>query len=232
MPTSLYHQINEIGDLINALKPQSVLDIGVGFGKWGFLCREMLEFADDRKEGGAENYCRWRLRIDGIEIYEAYITPMHHFLYDHLYIGNAIDLLPTLDHHYDLVNMIDVLEHFTYEEGCAVMRHCLERGRNVLVSTPRDIKEQGTYYENTYETHQFQWLPSHFRQFGDHCLVDHDYSYIAMIGQDVDVIRSRMCIAAAQRKIKRYRRNPILRAYHRARRSLHKYRARKIPGSA
>ena len=37
-------------DIIIALKPFSVLDIGSGFGKYGVLCREYLELWDGRQE--------------------------------------------------------------------------------------------------------------------------------------------------------------------------------------
>jgi 16S rRNA A1518/A1519 N6-dimethyltransferase RsmA/KsgA/DIM1 with predicted DNA glycosylase/AP lyase activity len=36
MPSSHSNQINEIIKIALAVQPQSVLDIGVGFGKYGF----------------------------------------------------------------------------------------------------------------------------------------------------------------------------------------------------
>lgn len=39
MPTSRPHQINKILELIILTAPESLLDIGPGFGKYGFLAR-------------------------------------------------------------------------------------------------------------------------------------------------------------------------------------------------
>lgn len=43
MPTSHPNQINEIIQIAELLRPASVLDVGVGYGKYGFLLREYLE---------------------------------------------------------------------------------------------------------------------------------------------------------------------------------------------
>ena len=58
-------------------------------------------------------YGDWQCRIDCIEAFEKYITPAHKYIYNNIYIGNATGILPALDHHYDLILMVDVLEHFT-----------------------------------------------------------------------------------------------------------------------
>jgi len=43
MPTSNWQNISYNIDLIRKIKPQSILDVGVGFGRWGILLREFLE---------------------------------------------------------------------------------------------------------------------------------------------------------------------------------------------
>lgn len=40
MPTSWYNVIPEILSLIEKHKPRSILDIGIGFGKYGVLIRK------------------------------------------------------------------------------------------------------------------------------------------------------------------------------------------------
>ena len=64
MPTSHHSQINQIMQFVVLTDPKSLLDIGVGFGKYGFLAREFLELWDGREEIG-----NWTRRIDGIEIF-------------------------------------------------------------------------------------------------------------------------------------------------------------------
>jgi hypothetical protein len=46
MPTSHPSQLNEILEVVLKTRPRSVIDVGVGFGKYGVLCREYLEFWD------------------------------------------------------------------------------------------------------------------------------------------------------------------------------------------
>ena len=108
MPTSHLHQINEIVELIVLTNPQTVLDVGVGFGKYGALAREYLELRDGRNQ-----YHDWQRRIDGIEVFPDYLTPLHDYIYDTVHVGNATEIMPALNLRYDLVLLIDVLEHFT-----------------------------------------------------------------------------------------------------------------------
>ena len=77
MPSSNPDQINEIMSLVLGLRPESVLDIGIGFGKYGFLCREYLEICY-----GSKKYNDWQKRIDGIEAFEEYITPLQRQIYN------------------------------------------------------------------------------------------------------------------------------------------------------
>ena len=117
MPSSHLHQINEIMELIFNSKPKSLLDIGVGFGKYGFLSREYLELGD-----GRQKYNDWKIQIDGIEVFTEYLTPIHKFIYNEIFEGNALDILPTLKTKYDLILLIDVFSLFfviTGDRVCA-----------------------------------------------------------------------------------------------------------------
>jgi hypothetical protein len=49
-------------DLVTTLNPDSVMDIGAGFGKYGVLCREYLELWD-----GRQDYSNFKRRIDGVD---------------------------------------------------------------------------------------------------------------------------------------------------------------------
>ncbi len=48
MPTSHPCQINEILSLVNLTCPQSIFDIEMGFGRCGFLSREMLDIYNNQ----------------------------------------------------------------------------------------------------------------------------------------------------------------------------------------
>jgi len=121
MPTSHLHQLSHIVEAIDVLNPRTMLDVGVGFGKYGVLAREFLELRD-----GRSRYDDWQRRIDGIEVFEGYLTPLHRFVYDEIHIGNAIDVLPTLPAVYVLAWLVDGLEHFSKSDGDMVLRQCLQ----------------------------------------------------------------------------------------------------------
>jgi predicted O-methyltransferase YrrM len=95
MPTSQFYQISDIVEFIVRTNPKSILDIGVGFGKYGALAREYLD--------QGERLYDWKRRIDGIEVFEEYITDIQRFYYDNIYIGNAVEVLPKLEETYDLI---------------------------------------------------------------------------------------------------------------------------------
>jgi len=179
MPSSHLLQINEIVQLIFLSKPESVLDVGVGFGKYGVLAREYLELWD-----GRGRYNEWKRRIDGIEVFKEYLTPLHDYVYDNIYTGNALDVIPGLDVTYDLILLIDVLEHFTHDEGLKLLEVCQKKSRNFLVSTPKDIGAQEGAFNNPYEAHKFQWQRWHFEEFEKHFYVPNPKSYIYLIGED------------------------------------------------
>jgi hypothetical protein len=75
-------------DLIVNLNPASLLDIGIGFGKYGALCREYLELWD-----GRQNYSQFLRRINGVEAFENYVTPLHNFVYNHVYVKDILQII-------------------------------------------------------------------------------------------------------------------------------------------
>jgi len=64
LPTGFYHQIPLIIEIVRTLSPRSILDVGVGFGKYGFLLREYMELWDESTKA----YGVWNIKIDGVEI--------------------------------------------------------------------------------------------------------------------------------------------------------------------
>lgn len=178
MPTSHWHQLNEIVELMVITNPRSILDIGVGFGKFGYLAREYLEIWC-----GSGKYNKWDRQIDGIEIFKDYILPIHELIYDHLFIGNAIDIVPNLENKYDLILLIDIIEHFDFEEGMKLLELCRKVGRNIIISTPYDIGVQGEAFDNPHEAHEFQWKEVHFNRFSDKFFVPNHFSIICYMGE-------------------------------------------------
>jgi hypothetical protein len=186
MPSSQYQQINEIVESIIVADPKSILDIGAGFGKYGALAREYLELQDN-----AWAKADWKRRIDAIEGFERYITPFHKYIYDNIFIGNAQDIVPSLKDHYDLILLIDIIEHFEKDEGIKLINNCLKISDNILLSTPHKFFAQRDVYGNSMETHRSLWAKGDFRQFGRHCFIPNDISLICFMGAKSTVIERR-----------------------------------------
>lgn len=183
MPTSHYHQLNEIVELIRLTQPVRVLDIGVGFGKFGFLTREYLDVYDSREYG------KWATRIDGVEVFESYIGPIQRLVYDNIYIGDARRIVPELETRYDLILLIDVIEHLPRESGEPLLDACLRVGRNVLVSTPKGTDHQADAFGNPHEAHRSHWRRSDFRRLSNSFFVRSPVSVICFAGEDAGRIR-------------------------------------------
>jgi SAM-dependent methyltransferase len=162
MGTSNWQNINYSIELIRHIAPQSVLDVGCGFGRWGFLCREFLDVWEGRTYSES-----WKVRIEGIEAFPPNITPMHHYIYNNIYIGDAAQVIEQLSA-YDLIIFGDVLEHFVKDEGEQLLQKAIAHtNKAVLIHVPLGIGwEQGPRDDNIYETHRSVWEARDLRRFG------------------------------------------------------------------
>jgi SAM-dependent methyltransferase len=183
VPSSDFEQIETVVRLLQAADPRSILDIGVGFGKYGFLAREYLEIWP-----GDGEYGQWQRRLEGIEAFERYVTPLHRYLYDHVHIGNALDLLPRMTARFDLILLVDVIEHFTAEDGARLLAECERVARNVLVASPRLFFEQEAVFDNPFEEHRSHW--DRRALAGEHGFsLPVGRSWVAVRGQDAAAIK-------------------------------------------
>lgn len=159
--TSNYQNISYCVGLLRSLQPQSVLDVGVGFGRWGILCREFLEVA-----GGKYFRDQWNLQIDGIEAFRKNIDKYHSFFYDRIFHGDAFMIIDQLKNKYDLIILGDVLEHFEKQQAIVFLRKCLKAGDRIMLNIPIGPNwEQGIVYGNKFEQHLSVWDIEEFKQF-------------------------------------------------------------------
>lgn len=196
MPSSPFQQLTQIAEIIRLLNPMSILDIGIGFGKYGVLAREYLDVNSGhlRRED-------WQRRIDGIEVFEGYLSPLHEYIYDHIYFGDAREATKGLTARYDLILLIDVLEHFDRNQGLAFLQHLTTIGRNILVSTPSGYVEQGPLFGNHFEEHHSGWHKRNFTGFARYCFIPNEFSLICLIGDDVSTINAK--VLSLPKQIKR-----------------------------
>jgi predicted SAM-dependent methyltransferase len=164
MGTSNWQNISYNIELIRKLDPGSILDVGVGFGRWGFLFREFLEIWDNNRYNG-----QWDRVIDGIEIYPGYIKDYHRYFYNEIFLVNALQYLEETEKIYDLINFGDVIEHFTKDEGVKLIEIALKKGKYILINIPigKNWQQEGTE-ENPFEEHKSVWHNNDFTKYRYH----------------------------------------------------------------
>jgi SAM-dependent methyltransferase len=157
MPTSDPANISPIINNILRLAPlpRRVLDIGVGFGKYGALLREYLDIGMFRIEPE-----QWATVINGVEGFEKYMNPLWD-VYNQVFIE---DFRTHFKNYvgYDLVLMIDSLEHVERPLGDEILDYLTHKNKNVIVSIPDGDFPQGAVNGNEMETHRARWYQGDF----------------------------------------------------------------------
>jgi len=146
---------------IIAAQPRSVLDVGIGYGKWGLLVREYAEVWKHHRLYRED----WQVHLTGVEIHERYENPTWQ-LYDKIYRGDVTELPQQLslgEGHFDLGIMIDVLEHIPREKAEPFLAWLFTVCRRVLISYSNH--PQKAVGGNPHEDHVSQWSSS---SFGNH----------------------------------------------------------------
>jgi len=164
MGTSNWQNISYNIDLIRKINPKTILDIGIGFGRWGFLFREFLEIWD------GENYSgKWKRKIDGVEIFPDYIKEYHNYFYNAIYFENALDFIKHYNGYYDLINCGDIIEHMKKEDGKTLIDLCLKKCKYLLINIPigKDWEQKGSNI-NKFEAHKSFWYNSDFKKYKYH----------------------------------------------------------------
>jgi len=180
MPSSSHLQISLITDWIFKLNPKKILDIGIGNGRYGFLCRDLLDtpFEDNPN----------RIIMEGIEGYEKYVTDIHRLVYDKIYLGNCIKIIDDVANDYDLILFIDVIEHLDKEEGKLFLDKLRKKSKNIIVGTPKGFTKQDDVYGNELERHRSGWNTSDFKSYPNAIIKqitnEFPYKLLCFIGED------------------------------------------------
>lgn len=161
MPTSEASNITAIVQAVCTINPKSILDLGVGCGKYGALCREYLDLSYGRNQPE-----QWEANIVGVEGWEKYRNPMWN-LYSQVLIEDFTKPAQMYAN-YDLVLMIDSLEHLPKDEGKKLLEQLLQHNHFVIVSCPwgANYLEQEAVFGNEYERHRAHWRPNDFVSMG------------------------------------------------------------------
>ena len=165
MASSFPSQIPVIVNLLSQLKPASVLDVGKGFGKYGFLLHEYWGIDSAiRPDPHRRLIEQSRVAVDAVESNLNYLWPHIDHFYRDVFKGRIEVLYKTLPS-YDLILMIDVIEHLSKSDGLGVVKHFLAAGSQFVIATPRDFFQQ-ELFESPDEHHVSHWTPRDLRGLG------------------------------------------------------------------
>jgi SAM-dependent methyltransferase len=141
-----------IGQLIDLLRPSTVLDIGVGAGKYSDLIR-----AKHKTIPG------YGPTITGVEIDESYVDRFELDLkYDHLIIGDAIDLIKKPQERYGLVIIGDCIEHMRKSHAIDLINFLIYRSGYICIVYP-DKYIQDDWEGHEAEAHISVWSAEDFK---------------------------------------------------------------------
>ena len=130
-----------------------ILDLGIGNGDFAEIIRKM-------------KFDNKIINITGIEIWKKYKNPKWE-LYDEIVIGDILKYVKDQSKPFDVILLLDVLEHFNYEEGLTIIEN-IKRINNglIIISTPVTKCPQGAYKGNSWETHRHIWKIKELNHFG------------------------------------------------------------------
>lgn len=146
--------------VVNNLPGPSYLDVGCGYGKWGFLLRKYRG-----TEYGAD------LRITGVDLFEPHIASLRPTgLYEELACCSATEL-PFSNQSFDSAVCCEVLEHLPRAEGPRLFSQLKRVCRQgFLITTPLFDCYRGGGETldgfNPYEAHKFCYRLKGFRELG------------------------------------------------------------------
>lgn len=157
MPSSDHKVIEHVIGLYREANPLTVLDVGVGYGKWGHMFREYGDIMYERWEK-----TEWRTVIHGVEIYERYITSAHHEHYNHITIGDISKIAGALPS-YDFIYAGDVIEHLPKPVALDVIETLRLKSKTLVLSIPLGLDwHQGEVFGNEAEAHLSTWTERDF----------------------------------------------------------------------
>lgn len=171
MGTSYAEQIPQIIHVVQQLRPRRVLDVGKGFGKYGLLLHEFAGLdTSKRVEPSLPLKMQSSLTIDAVEIDSDLILPHLDQLYSEVFFGDVTEIQNRLPR-YDLILMVDVIEHIAKPKGEKLLSEWIRRGEAVLISTPISFFRQHLF-QSPHEEHVSYWCTRDFRQIG-HTIVQY-----------------------------------------------------------
>ncbi len=140
MPFSASVFDRRVADILQEIKPNVVFDVGVGAGKIGAICREVLPLSTT---------CGFEVYAPNFEAFQENYTNDDRV--------TCVDfrawIKETSDWNADMIVFGDVLEHFFWSEVCDTIQFCLYRVKYLLAIWPTGLR-QNSYQNNLEESHR------------------------------------------------------------------------------
>lgn len=145
MPFSKPSIISVFLEELPKIEFKTILDIGIGYGLYGALIR---------------NYYETKI-IEGVEKEKRYDNALWG-VYDKIYIGDIRNF--TLKK-YDLILLIDVIEHLTKKDGKALLARMEKLSKNIFISTPLEFSQNTGWEDFPSEKHKSLWTMDDFKGY-------------------------------------------------------------------
>lgn len=169
MASSFLSQVPTIIYLISQIKPNTILDIGKGFGKYGFLIHEYIGVDNKAKLNPSLTIKEQSgIKIDAVEIDEQLLLPHLNHFYNDVFTGNIIDMYEKMEP-YDLILMIDIIEHLDKTAALKMLKYFAAKKTKMIIATPLEFFNQHLY-DSEHEEHISHWTKNDFSSI---CHVDY-----------------------------------------------------------
>lgn len=165
MASSFLNQVPAIIHLAQKLHPKTILDIGKGFGKYGFLIHEYSGIDNTKRIDPSKSLREQsNVMIDAVEVDADLMLPHLEHLYQKIYFEDILTLYKKLPV-YDLILMVDIIEHINKEGTMHLLKHFLAQGSKIIIATPINFFEQ-ELYQSEFEHHVSHWTKNDFKNLG------------------------------------------------------------------
>lgn len=160
MGTSRPYVLSYICERIIEEKPRFILDIGIGFGKYGFLSREYTDIWNG-------NYDNFQSFIIGVEVFKSnFKNCLVDKIYDKIYYDKIQNVYKNIKN-LDMSFFCDVIEHMNKEDGKFVLNFLKKESKVSFISTPLNPGNRGGMYGNQYESHISKWNIEELSEYGN-----------------------------------------------------------------
>jgi SAM-dependent methyltransferase len=150
-----------ISYILPIVEESVILDVGCGYGKWGYLLKVDYWYTKSGRRGSELKY------IVGVDSYIKYLQFVkHHKIYDDVVLCDA-KYLPFRNRVFNTVLLLEVIEHMLKQEGVKLLKEAEQLAdRLVIVSTPAYFIRQGARDQNPSQKHLSKWSIKDFLKLG------------------------------------------------------------------